>query len=115
MKFIAKALTLDIEVVTLDGETKRFSVPPLNADKACALLDKIVQEEMEWTESKTKDKDERKISNNLYTDGIDFIDYQLSSIYNTTKGFWKDNFDRNTLVEIKTYIVNQLNGTSKNA
>lgn len=115
IKFTAKRIDLEIEVQDLEGKTTALKLPvPLTADAGAKLLDRMVKEESTFQELSTpSEKEGEPDFENFYARSVGFLDRQLSDIYGKEPGYWKDNFDRQTMLDIKGYIVDELNGIRK--
>lgn len=119
IKFTAKRIDLEIEVEDMNGKVATLRLPvPLTADAGAKLLDCIVKEESAFQEStsprkKVDEKEGEPEVKDLYSRSVDFLDRQLCDIYGKEPGYWKDNFDRQTMLDIKGYIVDELNGIRK--
>ena len=106
MKFQAKHVTLKIEIVQLDSKERELSVPPLNAQKAANLLDRLIEEDEKFDSSHEKNKP-------IYTELSAHYARQLADIYGTEASYWSDNVDGTTIADVKRYVIDELLGVRK--
>ncbi len=100
MKFQAKKLDLDLELVTLSGETMTIKGPDsITAENASKAITKLRKEDDEIMKDPSK-------SPQITIDS-------LVGIYGKDAAFWSGNFDYGTLVEIRQWFTGTLMGIKK--
>ena len=98
MEFKATKIDLKLELTTLTGEEIVKDNPTVTAGQAAALMQKMMDMDKEMLDKHRGDT----------VFAMECIDNQLSAIYCTVGGWWPDNFDSGTLLEIKSFVFNSL-------
>jgi len=106
MKFTAKQLTLEVELVQLDKKEVKLTSPALNAAQSAALMDRLVEED-EAFDKKNEGKAGKFVERSKHYAN------QLAAIYDTEPGFWEENFDSATIADVKRYVIDELLGVRK--
>ena len=103
MKYVAKKLDLDLELITLSGEVANLSPKiKINGTNCIKLAN-----EWKLLEETNLEKTENKLT------GMELVAIELTTIYPKPKEWWTDNFDPITIREIVAYVSGTMVGVQK--